>query len=145
MIVTLVAILVSIGAIVINPSPKNPSEQAEAEAEEYNKTGYTYSDLGNYSEAIECYKKALYLNRIVDAYYNLRTAYDDLGNQEEAIKYYEKTIELKPYYALAYYSMGWVHFKLSFSPLNPLKGNVIKLRNFPVKKSRRDVISQPNT
>ena len=79
MIVTLVAILVSIGAIVINPSPQNPSEQAEAEAEEYNKTGYTYSDL---------------------------------GNQEEAIKYYEKAIELKPYYAVAYYSMGLTYQKL---------------------------------
>ena len=63
--------------------------------------------MGEYSQAIADYSKAIQLNPgYAEAYYSRGCAYDGIGEYDKAIADYKKTIELDPNHASAYYNRG---------------------------------------
>lgn len=86
-------------------------------AEEYNNTGLDYFSAGDYEMAIDCYNKAIKLEKkgITDievCYFNRGRAYYKLQKYEQAVGDYTKALEIKEkskyYYerAEAYDAMG---------------------------------------
>jgi Tfp pilus assembly protein PilF len=63
----------------------------------YLNRGNAYKDLGNYSQAIVDYDKAIELDRtIAEAYFRRGNAYIALGNEKQAIEDYDRAIEINP-------------------------------------------------
>ena len=61
----------------------------------YNNVGYIYYDQGNYTKAIQNYKKAIELDPdFTYAYNNLGNAYYDKGETDQALIYYKKAAKL---------------------------------------------------
>jgi tetratricopeptide (TPR) repeat protein len=82
-------------------------------ADIYSNRGNVYSDLGQLTQAISDYTKAIELNpKLAEAYSNRGTAYDKLGEYTQAISDYNKAIELNPKLAEAYYNRGTAYDKL---------------------------------
>ena len=72
----------------------------------YNR-GVAYAKLGNHSQAISDYDKAIEINPgNAEAYYNRGIEYDELGNHLQAISDYDSAIDINPSYAEAYYNRG---------------------------------------
>ncbi|MBT6516593.1 MAG: tetratricopeptide repeat protein, partial [Candidatus Marinimicrobia bacterium] len=77
----------------------------------YYNLGIAYNNQGNYTKAIESYKKAIELKPdYALAYNNLGIAYNNQGNYTKAIESYKKAIELKPDYALAYNNRAIIYY-----------------------------------
>ena len=73
----------------------------------YYDRGITYSEKGDYGNAIKDYTKAIELQPdYASAYYNRGVAYGQKGDYGNAIKDYTKAIELQPNYADAYNNRG---------------------------------------
>ena len=73
----------------------------------YNIVGAANQGLSNLEEAIEAYKKAIWIKPdYAEAFNNMGNALRDQGKEEEAIEAYKKAISLKPDYAEAYNNMG---------------------------------------
>ena len=84
-----------------------------------NDIGIAYSDLGDYTKALECYEKALEIMEVIYAdtpnhpdlamsYNNIGNACCKLGDHSTALKYHEKALEI---YEIAYADtsnlLGW--------------------------------------
>jgi tetratricopeptide (TPR) repeat protein len=77
----------------------------------YNNRGNTYFMLGNYSQAIEDYSRAIAIKPdYVEAYINRSNAYKGLGNYRQEIEDLNRVIEIKPDYADAYINRGIVFY-----------------------------------
>jgi protein O-mannosyl-transferase len=73
----------------------------------YISRGLAYADLGNYSQAIEDYDKAIEIKPGFNNAYNCRgIAYKVLGNYKQAIEDYDRAIEIKPDFDDAYNNRG---------------------------------------
>ena len=76
-------------------------------ADEWYWKGYEYDALGNYDEAISCYKKAIgHTPDFLDAYYRLGLVYEAKGLFDEAIAHYTELISLDPDYMDVHYNLG---------------------------------------
>jgi tetratricopeptide (TPR) repeat protein len=75
--------------------------------------GAALADVGNASEALTYYDKAIKVNpRFYAAYYNRGIAHDNLGNYNQAIGDFDRAIELNPTLAAAYNNRGAIYGKL---------------------------------
>ena len=69
--------------------------------------GFVYDRSGMYKEAIEVYKRAIFINTgYIDAYNNLGNAYGKLGMYKEAIETLKVAIKRDPDHAMSYYNLG---------------------------------------
>jgi len=72
-----------------------------------NNLGAAYGRLGQYQQAVGCYREAV---RILPVYAhtwnNLGAAYDKLGLPQEAVGCYREAVRIKPDYALAWNNLG---------------------------------------
>ena len=79
----------------------------------YHNIGSVYYKKGDYSAAIENYKKALSLApNYVEVYYDLAAAYEALNQLEDAISAYEKAIQLDPKFWSARFNLGKLYLRL---------------------------------
>jgi tetratricopeptide (TPR) repeat protein len=70
----------------------------------YNNRGNIYKDLGNYTQAIEDYDKAIKIKPgFADAYNNRGVSYNFLGNYRQAIDDFSRAIKIKQGYSGIYY------------------------------------------
>jgi tetratricopeptide (TPR) repeat protein len=76
-------------------------------AEQYYNDGVNLSRLGQYSEAVTAYDKAVFI-RPTNAYAwnNRGVALDNLGQYSEAVSSEDKAVTLQPGYADAWYNCG---------------------------------------
>ena len=89
-------------------------KQAEIITEQYpnapviwNILGALRAQIGMLDEAIDAYKKSVFLNPdFAEAYSNMGVALKNQDKLDEAIEAYEKVISLKPDYISAYIDMG---------------------------------------
>ena len=83
-------------------------EQAnQMTAWDYWRQGNRYLDLKDYTNAVECYAKAISKQPGTATFYNNRgVAYDNLGKYEKAISDYNEAIDLNPNYEFAYNNRG---------------------------------------
>ena len=78
---------------------------------EYLAEGYEYANKGDYSIAIEFFKKALEIDpNNKDAYYGVGYAYELLNNYPQAIAYYNKVLEIDPNHVNSNFSIGRIYF-----------------------------------
>ena len=76
----------------------------------YCNRGNAYKNLGNYSQAIVDYDKAIELDpAIAEAYYCRGNAYVALGNEKQAIEDYDRAIEINPTIAEAYINRAYIY------------------------------------
>lgn len=67
----------------------------------------SYSEIGKYKEALECYLTAISLNPYyAEAYCNIGVIYKTSGNIEEAISYYGKALAINPNFIIARNNMA---------------------------------------
>ncbi len=72
--------------------------------------GVAYLKSGMYKEAIEVYKRAIFINTgYIDAYNNLGNAYGKLGMYKEAIEVLKVAIKRDPDHAMSYYNLGLIY------------------------------------
>ena len=72
--------------------------------------GFVYDKAGMYKEAIEVYKRAIFINPdYTNAYNNLGNAYGELGMYKEAIEVLKVAIKRNPDYAMSYYNLGLIY------------------------------------
>ncbi len=76
-------------------------------ASDWFQRGYNADGLGDFDEAIRCYRKVIELDpSYVAAYYNLGGDYYNKGDVDEAISLYEEFIKLYPSYSACYVNLG---------------------------------------
>jgi tetratricopeptide (TPR) repeat protein len=69
--------------------------------------GKALADMGNASEALTYYNRAIELNpRFYAAYYNRGNAKLNLGDYERAVADYEKALKINPYLSDGHYNLG---------------------------------------
>ncbi len=82
-------------------------------AEAYNNRGNIYFKLGNFTQAISDYNKAVELKgNYEDPYYNLGFTYYKQGNLTQAISNYNKAIEINPKDTEAYHNLAVIYYQL---------------------------------
>ena len=82
----------------------------------HNNRGLAYFDLGNYTQAIPDFNRAIEIDpRFGEAYNNRGTAYGSLGNYTQAIADFNRAIEIHPRYGKAYYNRGFAYGSLGKS------------------------------
>lgn len=63
----------------------------------YNNLGNLFKDIGEYQNAMNCYKKSIQINQNnVVAYYNLGSLFKELGEYKNAKNCFEEAIEKEP-------------------------------------------------
>ena len=79
-------------------------ENAEETANAYHNLGYVYSDIGDYTQALEYNQKALKIREKVlgiensntaKSYNNIGLVYWDLGDYPQALEYHQKALEIR--------------------------------------------------
>jgi lipoprotein NlpI len=76
-------------------------------ADQYYGDGVNFSILGQYSEAVAAYDKAVFIRPgNADAWNNRGVALDNLGQYSEAISSYDKALALQPGFADTWYNRG---------------------------------------
>ena len=84
-----------------------PPVSADDLADQYYGEGVNLSNLGQYSEAVAAYDKAVFIRPYnVDAWNNRGVALNNLGQYSEAVSSYDKAVTLQPAYADAWYNRG---------------------------------------
>lgn len=84
-----------------------PLVTAADPAEQYYGEGVNLSNLGQYSDAIAAYDKAVFIRPAhADAWNNRGVALEKLGQFSEALSSYDKAVALQPGYADAWYNRG---------------------------------------
>lgn len=79
----------------------------KADSAIYGNLGLAVSSKGQIERAIECYKKAIWIDRAnAEAHYNLGNTYLAQDRPAEATGEYEKAIKAKPDYSKAYANLG---------------------------------------
>ena len=82
-------------------------------ADPWNMMGYFYNTLGNYSKAIECFKKAIELApKFANPWKHMGTAYYQLGNYAKAVECFKRAIQLNPGYEAAKEGLALAQAKL---------------------------------
>jgi tetratricopeptide (TPR) repeat protein len=90
-----------------------PTVTAADLADQYYSDGVNFSMLGQYSEAVTAYDKAVFIRPgNADAWNNRGVALDKLGQFSEAVSSYDKAVTLQPGYADAWYNRGIAFRKL---------------------------------
>jgi serine/threonine protein kinase len=85
----------------------------ELNANGWSRKGVGFKNLGKYQKAIECFDKAIKIDKDDHkVYLNRGLAHHLLSQYEKAITDYEKVIELNPWYAKAYNNRGNAHLRL---------------------------------
>ena len=89
----------------------SPANDENDTVKRYNQAGLDYYHNERYEEAIEQFKKALFL-KPGDAkiHYNLGLTYDTLGHLDEALEKYRKAVQLDPMNADAHNNMGIIYY-----------------------------------
>ncbi len=86
---------------------KQAAGEDSDDATVYFDRGVDYLKSGMYKEAIEVYKRAIFINTgYIEAYNNLGKAYGELGMYKEAIEVLKVAIERDPEHAMSYYNLG---------------------------------------
>ena len=77
------------------------------EASLFNVCGACFAGLGQYNEAVESYKKALFIKPdYAKVHFNLAGTLQDLGKLKDAVKSYKSALKIDPSYAEAYNNLG---------------------------------------
>lgn len=78
----------------------------------YINEGINYSKVGNYTQAIECFKKAILINQNSSAaYIDLGVVYYNLGRYDEAIENYQVALKINPNEVGGYINLGNAYAK----------------------------------
>jgi len=86
-------------------------------AEIYTNRGNVYGKLGQHTQALSNFTKAIDLNpKYAEAYYNRGTTYANLGGTPQALSDLTQAIDLNPKLAQAYNNRGLVYSKLNKLP-----------------------------
>ena len=89
---------------------KQAAGENSDDATVYFDRGVDYLKSGMYKEAIEVYKRAIFINTgYIDAYNNLGNAYGKLGMYKEAIEVLKVAIKRDPDHAMSYYNLGLIY------------------------------------
>lgn len=90
-----------------------PPVSADDLADQYYGEGVNLSNLGQYSEAVAAYDKAVFIRPFnADAWNNRGVALDKLGQYSEAVSSYDKAVTIQPAFAEAWYNRGIAYRKL---------------------------------
>ena len=74
--------------------------------------GGLFATYGNFSMAIESYKKALALDaNNSEAYFNMGVAYGEMGDVDQALLAINKAISMEPQNGRYYYGRAWVYLR----------------------------------
>jgi len=77
------------------------------EATLFNICGACFAELGRFNDAVESYKKALFINPdYAKAHFNLAGTFHDLNKLDDAVKSYENALKIEPNYADAHNNLG---------------------------------------
>jgi len=80
-------------------------------AESFTHLGIQYAKMGNYEEAVNCYKKAIEIKpKLIEAYSNLAGTYNTLKKYDESIKYASEAIKIKPDFSEAYNNLAIAYY-----------------------------------
>jgi tetratricopeptide (TPR) repeat protein len=80
-------------------------------AEYYFNQGLSYSDSGNYNQAIFCYAQAIKINpEYVMAYNNRGNVFYRMGDYDKAIIDYNRAIDLNPSFAEAFNNRAFAYY-----------------------------------
>jgi tetratricopeptide (TPR) repeat protein len=75
--------------------------------DQYYGDGVNFSNLGQYSDAVASYDKAVFIRpNNADAWNNRGVALENLGQYSESVSSYDQAVTLKPGYADAWYNRG---------------------------------------
>lgn len=75
--------------------------------------GNIYIDQGQYSQAIELFKKGIEINpNLPDAYVGIACVYDRLNKVEEAVEILKKALEIAPDNPTVYADLGFMYYRL---------------------------------
>jgi tetratricopeptide (TPR) repeat protein len=100
--------------IQLEPIAKSYSSSDFADAEKLYKRGNLYSNLKQYTKAIQDYTQAIDLDPNYTFCYRIRgDAYYELKQYTKAIQDYTRSIDLNPYDTVAYYSRGSAYEELN--------------------------------
>lgn len=80
------------------------------DAEIYYNLGIVYEKLKKFTEAKECYQKAVEISPQEDFYYNLGDVLVDLKEWDEAISAFRKVLETDPEDGNCYFNLGVCYF-----------------------------------
>ena len=88
---------------------RNPPLNPEY-ARDYNNRGLSYSDSGQYQQAIQDHNEALRLDhKISEGYNNRGNSYLGVGQHRRAIQDYDEALCLDPQYGLAHANRALIH------------------------------------
>lgn len=94
----------------VGPLPDLAADGEALEAREIMDKGYSLTELGKYSEALEAYDQAIALNRTNSWYWARRArTLRLLERYDEALATYQQAIALQPDYAWAWNGMGIIY------------------------------------
>ena len=97
---------------VVEKAKEKKDRNKTIEADGWMARGYEAYKIKDYSEAIECYKKAITIEpNLAKAHYSLGNAYYEKGMLDEAISEYKQTIVINPRYAEAHNNLGSTYLK----------------------------------
>lgn len=69
--------------------------------------GYLYQDKGNMTASIECFRRAIQIDRYdTDSYINLGTALKHQGRLQEALQAYQRAIQIDGKCIMAHFNLG---------------------------------------
>ena len=90
----------------------NPSAGDETDVSYWLDRGGFYAVYGNFSAAVNAYKKALVLNpNDSSAYFNLSLALCEIGLYEDSLEAIKQAISRNPHNGSYYYGQGWILVK----------------------------------
>jgi tetratricopeptide (TPR) repeat protein len=96
--------------------------------------------MGNFKNAEENYKKAIYLNpNRPETYNNIGSLYIETGKYDEAIPYLLKCIEISPEFYIAYFNLGMAYYlKKDYEKAKEYFKKTLEIK--PDFKPARDII-----
>nr|XP_045585444.1 small glutamine-rich tetratricopeptide repeat-containing protein alpha-like isoform X1 [Procambarus clarkii] len=103
-----------ITSVKMESAPKEATPEEKEEAEQLKNEGNKLMRDEKFTEALDCYTKAISKDCLNAVYYcNRAAAHSKLNNQREAIEDCKRALEIEPQYSKAYGRMG-----LAYSSLN---------------------------
>jgi TPR repeat protein len=108
-------------------------ENAKETADEYEVSGYAYSELGDYNQALVYNHKALAIREKIFgtehpitswSYNSIGCAYSELGNYPKALEYYQKALKIRE-------KVLGVEHPVTAIQYNNIGGNMLILRDYP--------------
>ncbi len=101
------------------------------DADTWNNLGVAYSNMDDFTKAVECFNKALESNpNHFNALNNLGVIHVQEGKFKEAISFFQKALKIKPEMAAIWENLAECHERLgNFSEANTYKMNAIRCRS----------------